>query len=372
MIPLSNPDITEQEIAEVVAVLRSGRLSLGAKLDEFEESIAKYVGAKYAIAVNSGTSGLHLCVKALGIGAGDEVLVPTFTFISAANVVLQERAVPVFVDVDENSLNISTEKIESKITSKTKAIMVVHTFGRAAEMDEIRRIAEKYDLKIIEDACEALGAEFRGEKVGKLGDAGVFAFYPNKQITTGEGGMVVTNNESTAKRIKSLRNQGRAENGEWFEHLEPGFNYRLDEMSCALGSAQMRRISEIVARREEIARIYSEKLKDNENIILPELFDKHGKISWFVFVVRLAENFSRFQRDFVFKEMKKCGIGCGRYFAPIHLQKFYRENFDYKIGDFPVAEKVAERTIALPFFNRIMPEQIDEVCGNLVKLTEIC
>lgn len=367
MIPLSSPDITDAEVIAVNEVLRSNQLSLGTKLEEFEQSVARFVGAKHAIAVNSGTSGLHLCVKVLGIGDGDEVIVPTFTFVAAANVVWQERAKPVFVDIDKNSWNLDARQIEAKITARTKAIMVVHTFGRAAELNEIRLIAEKHHLHIIEDACEALGAEFNGRKVGTFGDLGVFAFYPNKQITTGEGGMVVTDNENLARRIKSLRNQGRAANADWFDHQEPGFNYRLDEMSCALGAVQMRRINEILARRAEIAHSYHEQLKTCENLVLPELIDRNGKVSWFVYVVRLTNDFAPEQRDFVVNELTKLGIQCGRYFAPLHLQQFYRQALKHQIGDFPIAEKIAARTIALPFFNRISPSEISFVCQNLIK-----
>ncbi len=367
-IPLSAPDITEAEIASVVDVLRSPRLSLGPKLEEFELKIAEYTDAKHAIAINSGTSGLHLCVRALGLKAGDEVITTPFSFAASANVLLYENAVPVFVDIDPQSLNIDVEKIEAAISPKTKAIMVVHVFGRPSPMCEIREIAGKYNLKIIEDACEAIGAEFENRKVGNLGDCGVFAFYPNKQITTGEGGIIVTNDDSIANQAKILRNQGRDAQVEWFEHIALGYNYRLSDINCALGIEQLKRLPIILHQRETVARKYNERLKKNPHLILPEVEFQNGKISWFVYVVRLSEEFTRKRRDTIIEQMRQAEIGCGRYFAPIHLQPIYVEKFGYQVGDFPLAERASERVIALPFFNRITDVQIDEVCERLEKL----
>ncbi len=369
-IPLSAPDISESEISAVVEVLRSPRLSLGPKLEEFERNVAEFADAKHAVAVNSGTSGLHLCVRALRLKAGDEVITTPFSFVASANVLLYEKAIPVFVDIDEQTLNIDANKIEAAITPKTKAIMVVHVFGRPSPMREICEIAARYNLKIIEDACEAIGAEFENKKVGSIGDAGVFAFYPNKQITTGEGGMIVTNSEITARQAKMLRNQGRDASSEWFEHVELGYNYRLSEINCALGIGQLERIERILRRRESIARKYNERLRNNPYLVLPEIDFPNGRISWFVYVVRLNENFTRKQRDSVVNQINQSGIGCGRYFAPIHLQPFYVENFGYKTGDFPAAERAAELVIALPFFNRIADAQIEEVCETLEKSIE--
>jgi perosamine synthetase len=368
-IPLSAPDITESEIASVVEVLRSPRLSLGPKLEEFERDVAEYAGAKHAVAVNSGTSGLHLCVRAIGLKAGDEVITTPFSFIASANVLLYENAIPVFVDIDPQTLNTDANKIEAAITKKTKAIMVVHVFGRPSPMREIRKIADKYKLKIIEDACEAIGAEVETKKVGNIGDCGVFAFYPNKQITTGEGGIIVTDNEAIAKQSRMLRNQGRDIESEWFEHTALGYNYRLSDINCAIGIEQLKRLETILHQRETAARKYHERLKNNRNLILPETDTPDGRISWFVYVVRLNENFTRAQRDLIIGEMQKKGIGCGRYFAPIHLQPLYVEKFGYKTGDFPNAERAAERVIALPFFNRITDAQIEEVCRTLDDLT---
>jgi len=369
-IPLSAPDITETEIASVVEVLRSPRLSLGPKLEEFEKNVAEYAGTKHAFAVNSGTSGLHLCVRALGLKAGDEVITTPFSFVASANVLLYEKVVPVFVDIDSKTLNLDANKIEAAITEKTRAIMVVHVFGRPSPMREIVEIANRYNLKIIEDACEAIGAKSGNQTAGSVGDAGVFAFYPNKQITTGEGGMIVTNDDFIAKQARMLRNQGRDAASEWFEHVALGYNYRLPEINCALGIEQLKRLDSILNQREAIARKYQARLQKNLHLVLPEIEIPDGKISWFVYVVRLNENFTRAQRDLLIKEMNRAGIGCGRYFAPIHLQPFYVKTFGSKTGDFPLAEHAAERVVALPFFNRISDREIDEVCATLTRLLE--
>jgi len=367
-IPLSAPDVTEAEIESVVKVLRSPRLSLGPKLEEFERNIAEYTGAKYAVAVNSGTSGLHLCARSLGLKAGDEVITTPFSFVASANVLLYEKCVPVFVDIDLKTLNIDANKIEAAITAKTKAIMVVHVFGRPSPMREIIETAERYNLKIIEDACEAVGAEYENRRVGAIGDAGVFAFYPNKQITTGEGGMIVTNDDSVAAQTRMLRNQGRDSNSEWFEHVALGYNYRLSDINCAVGVEQLKRLESILRLRESAARKYNARLANNPHLVLPEIDFAGGRVSWFVYVVRLNENFTRKERDSIVVKMNEAGIGCGRYFAPIHLQPFYVKTFNFKTGDFPVAEHAAERVVALPFFNRVTDGQIDEVGGMLEKL----
>jgi perosamine synthetase len=366
-IPLSSPDITEADIAAVTQVLRSRCLSLGPRLEEFECSLAAYAGASHAVAVNSGTNGLHLCIRALGIGEGDEVIVPSFTFIAAANAIRYENAIPVFVDVGPLTLNLDPGGIEAAITAKTRAILAVHTFGCPAELDAIFEIARRHRLFVIEDACEAIGAEYDGKKVGPLGDVGVFAFYPNKQITTGEGGVVVTQSAKIAKRISVLRNHGRYANDDWFEHSEVGYNCRISEMNCALGSEQLKRINTILQRREAVAYRYHERLGGNPNFATPPMSVPRRRISWFVYVIRLAERFGQEHRDHIRREMNGRGIGCGRYFAPIHLQPAYR-NQPHRKTDLMVTEAVAGRTLALPFFNRITDDQIDEVCETLTSL----
>src|SRR5215831_7722898 len=253
-IPLSSPDIQEADIAAVLDVLRQSRLSMGPRQDEFERAVAEYVGVPFGIAVNSGTSGLHLAIRALGIGAGDEVILPSFSFIAPANAICYERATPVFVEIEPTTLTLDPACVERAITPRTRAILAVHTFGCPADLAALSSIARRHNLFLIEDACEALGAEFDGCRVGGIGDVGVFAFYPNKQITTGEGGMVITRDAALAKRMKSLRNQGRSETKDWLQHAEVGFSYRLPEMNCVLGMEQMKRIDAVLACREKIAR----------------------------------------------------------------------------------------------------------------------
>ena len=366
-IPLSSPDITETEINAVASVLRSSRLSLGPKLEEFENAVADYTGAAHAVAVNSGTSGLHLCVRALGIGEGDEVIVPSYSFVAVANAVRYERAIPVFVDIDAETLNLDPAKIEAAVTPRTRAILAVHTFGYPADLSSMFGIAQKHGLRVIEDACEALGAEFEGRKVGPLGDAGVFAFYPNKQITTGEGGVVVTQDAKVAALARSQRNQGRSHPGEWLEHGELGFNYRLSEINCALGIEQLKRLESILKKREAVAREYHRHLNGNPDLKLPLMEIPRGRISWFVYVVRLGDRFTQAQRDWIWQEMTSRGIGCGRYFAPIHWQPAYR-NFPGLRHALPNTEWSAARSLALPFFNNLKSSEIDDVCETLFDL----
>jgi perosamine synthetase len=364
-IPLSAPDITDSEIEAVVGVLKGSRLSLGPLLKEFETAIAKYAGCAHAVAVNSGTSALHLSLLALGIGEGDEVIVPSFTFIAAANVIRHVRATPVFVDIEQRTLNLDPVRVEAAITSRTRAIIVVHTFGIPANMDAFVVLAQKHNLRIIEDACEAIGAEYKGAKVGTIGNAGAFAFYPNKQITTGEGGVLVTNNSELAATARALRNQGRRETDDWFEHSEVGYNYRISEINCGLGIEQLKRIEAILERREWVAECYRSKLEGRADLILPLSKIADSRISWFVYVVRLSAEYSQADRDFVMRQLSAAGIASGRYFAPIHLQPAYRK-FAYASAHLPVTEAEAPRCIALPFFNRITESQIDRVCAALV------
>ncbi len=400
-IPLSSPDINELDKEKVLEVLNTPNLSLGPKLAEFEKKFARYTGSKYAIAVNSGTSGLHLCIKALNINDEDLVITTPFSFIASANCILFERAKPVFVDIDEKTLNVDVNKMSDIVkmsnlrNHKLKAIIPVHIFGRPCEMDEIMELAEYYELKVIEDPCEAVGAEYLSsyrkksmEKtkrlnknnknkirkkaktwrmVGTFGDCGVFAFYPNKQITTGEGGMVVTNDDNIFKLCKSMRNQGRSEIGGWLQHERLGYNYRISDINCALGIAQLERINKILAKRERVAKLYNERLKEIEGLIIPQ-FEKNKKISWFVYVIRLNNKYTKEDRDLILNKLMEIGIGCSNYFSPIHLQPFYREMFGYKKGDFPVTERVSERTIALPFYNNLKEEKIDYVCKNVKEI----
>ena len=411
-IPLSNPDITEKERNSVSEVLNTPNLSLGPILEEFENKFADYIGCKYAVAVNSGTSGLHLSVRALDIKDGNVVITPPFSFVASANCILFERANPVFVDIDEKTLNIDINQLEEKIRElrdgdkNLKAILPVHIFGRPCEIDEIIKFARRYGLYVIEDACEAVGAEYltknpqpqsgrskkfskiqeqnfnKGDKsyktaddgktwkkVGTFAECGVFAFYPNKQMTTGEGGIIVTDDEKIYKLCKSMRNQGRSEDGAWLQHERLGYNYRISDINCALGTAQLERIDEILAKRERVAKLYNERLNEMEELIIPQ-FEENKKISWFVYVLRLINIYTQKDRDLVLFKLKEKGIGCSNYFSPIHLQPFYRKMFGYKRGDFPVTERVSERTIALPFYNNLKEEQIDFVCNNLKEIIQ--
>ncbi len=362
-IPLSSPDITDEEIEAVTAVMRTPRLSLGPQLEAFEAAFATYIGVEHGVGVSSGTAGLHLCIRALNIGAGDEVIVPSFTFIAAANAIRYENAHPVFVDIEPDTLNISPDCVEAAITHRTRAIMAIHTFGRPAQMTKLLDIARRNRLVVIEDACEALGAEYEGRRVGSFGDVAVFGFYPNKQITTGEGGMVLTRNAKLAERIRALRNQGRYQDEEWLQHAELGYNYRLSEINCALGLAQLKRIDEILRLRARVARMYQEHLSQVIGLVLPAMTTSDSLISWFVYVIQLDETFTVADRDKIVERLKAAGIGCARYFAPVHLQPCYR---GWRSSSaLPITEAVSERTIALPFFNRITEDEVTYVCATL-------
>lgn len=381
-LPLARPDITDRERERVLEVLRTPDLSLGPRLPEFEEKFAAYVGAKYAVAVNSGTSGLHLCVRALGLAEGDEVVTTPFSFVASANCLLFERVRPVFVDIEERTYDVTAQAFEDKILAlrrtrrgkKLKGILPVHVFGRPCDMPGIMAVARRHRLAVIEDACEAVGAEIgvpaaggrsaAGKKSGTFGDCGVFAFYPNKQMTTGEGGMIVTGSRKLADLCRSMRNQGREPGGGWLQHVRLGYNYRLSDINCALGLAQLERLEEIIGNRERAARLYDEKLGEVPGIIAPP-FEPGNKISWFVYVVRLADRFRRRDRDLVLAGLRQAGIGCSNYFSPIHLQPFYRRQFGYTKGDFPVTEKISERTIALPFHNHLTAADVDRVGETL-------
>jgi perosamine synthetase len=365
-IPLSSPDLSAEERASVLEVLNGSQLSLGPRLPAFEHAIAERTGVRYAVAVNSGTSALHLCVKAAGIRAGDEVITTPFSFVASANCVLFERGVPVFVDIDPLTWNIHLGRLEDAITPRTKAILPVHVFGRPCAMEGILQIAAKHHLAVIEDSCEAIGATYQGKPVGGFGQTGVFAFYPNKQITTGEGGVITTNDPEIARLCRSWRNQGRGENDAWLQHERLGYNYRLSEMNCALGQAQLGRLDEILSLRAAVAARYTAMLRDLvPEVIPPSPAGDDSQISWFTYVVRLRDEFSRADRDCVLQSLRQSGVACSNYFSPIHLQPFYREAFGYRPGDFPITEHIANRTVALPFFNHLTDEQIRTVCISL-------
>jgi len=368
IIPLSSADISKEEIKEVLEVLESKRLALGPKLFELEKKVAEFADVKYAVAVNSGTSGLHLIIKALGIGRGDEVITTPFSFIASSNCILYEGAKPVFVDIDKNTLCIDVDKIEEKITNKTKAILAVDIFSHPADWDKLRVIAKKHKLFLIEDSAEALGSEYKGKKCGSFGDAAIFAFYPNKQITTGEGGVILTNDKKLADMCRSYANQGRkVDGGQWLEHVRIGYNYRLDEMSCTLGVVQMRRVSEILGKRKKVAELYNKKLSCIKSLQIPYV-NKDSNISWFVYTVVLAEKYAGKKRNEIINKMYEMGISCRDYFQTIHLQPFYRKKFGYKYGDFPIAENISKRTLSLPFYGDLCERDIDFIVASLKKI----
>jgi perosamine synthetase len=365
-IPMSSADLDESDVQAVLDVLRSGRLALGPKTIEFERAMAEYVGTRHAVAVSSGTAALHLLVKALDIGPNDEVLVPSFTFAASANALLYEGATPVFVDIEPDTYNLDVSDLERKITARTKAIMAVDVFGHPAEWDDILHIADKHGLKVIDDSCEALGAEYKGRKVGQFGDAAAFAFYPNKQMTTGEGGIIVTDDEKIASLCRSLLNQGRGEMGAWLEHERLGYNYRLDEMSSALGVSQLLRIEDFLKKRERVARSYSDEL-EKFNWVRTQVVKPHARMSWFVYVVTLAEGLNR---DQVMRAMEEQGVPVRGYFSPVHLQPYIRARFGFKEGELPVTEAIAPRTIALPFHNNLTQAQVEKVVTTLAEVVQ--
>jgi perosamine synthetase len=371
-IPLSAPDITEAEIAAVTAVLRTPHLSLGPELAAFETSFAEYHDVPHAIAVSSGTAGLHMALLALDIGPGDEVIVPSFAFIAVANAVLHVRATPVFADIDPVTLNLTPSTVEPLITPRTRAILVVHTFGIPADMHTFRALATTHNLVIIEDACEALGAQLHDRRVGAFGDLSVFGFYPNKQITTGEGGAILAHTQTHADRLHSLRNQGRVANpadilesqkaDDWLHHPDIGFNYRLSDIACALGRVQLSRIGEILALRRAAAERYHSLLADIPGIELPPLRLPRCTISWFVFVVRLPQIANRPAIQALLSEQ---GISTAPYFAPIHQQPAWRNLIVQSRLHLPITESIGSRTLALPFFTRITPSQQKRVAAAL-------
>jgi perosamine synthetase len=358
---MSFPDISRQDIDAVSRVVRSGRLALGPVAPAFEKAMAAYVGVEHAVAVSSGTAALHLIVKSLGLGPRDEVLVPSFTFAASVNAILYEGARPVFVDIHPSTLNLDVADLAHRITHRTRAIMGVDVFGLPADWAGLARIANREGLALIDDCCEGLGAEYSGRKLGSFGQAGAFAFYPNKQISTGEGGMIVTNDSELAMLARSYSNQGRAAMGAWLDHERLGYNYRMDEMSAALGLSQLGRIEEFLARREQVARLYNERLAFLPQVEVPGRFP-FCRRSWFVYVVTLKEGC---QRDRTIRAMEAQGVPARGYFSPIHTQPYIRQKFGDLSGSLPVTEAIARRTLALPFHNRLTEEEVDHVVAVL-------
>lgn len=382
-IAMSGPDLTDAELEAVAAVLRTPRLSTGPQVGIFESLVAERVGAKHAIAVNSGTAALHLCVRAVGVTDGDWVITTPFSFIASSNVLLYERAIPVFVDVDPQTGNLdpvlvaeaAADLTEGKAAARRwlptigasgegelKAILSVDVFGQPADYDTLAGTAKRYGLKTIEDSCEAIGATYKDRPAGMLGDIGVFAFYPNKQITTGEGGIVVTDHDRWADMVRALRNQGRAPGDTWLEHSYLGYNYRMDEMCAALGKVQMSRLDELLGKRDRVVGWYDERLKEIPGIELHKLIPTTTRMSWFVYVIRLDPTFDR---RTVMDCMESRGVPSRPYFTPIHLQPFYVERFGYQLGQYPVTEDLGRRSLALPFSGVMTEADVEYVCETL-------
>jgi perosamine synthetase len=363
VIPLSQPVIGEREEQLLLETLRSGRLSLGPMLTRFEAMFAERLGVSHVSAVSSGTAGLHLALRAAGVSEGDEVITTPFSFVASANSILYERARPVFVDIDERTLNLDPQAAAAAVSERTSGLMPVHIFGYPADLPAFEEIAARHGLFIVEDACEALGAAHSdGRQVGARGHPAVFAFYPNKQMTTGEGGVVVCPTPEAKERIDSERNQGRAPDMSWLDHDRLGFNYRLSDLACALGVAQLERLDELLAGRNRAAELYGEALAGIEDVELPYPDTDGDKRSWFVYVVKLPGDVDR---DGTIEALRARGIDSKPYLPAIHLMSFYRERFGHREGEFPICEDVARRSLALPFFPQITEGQVGRVAEAL-------
>ena len=388
-VPMSSPDLTEAEQKVVSEVLRTPRLSMGPYEEAFEKLVKDYVGVAHVIAVSSGTAGLHLCVRVVGITDGDWVITTPFSFVASANVMLYERAIPIFVDVDVKTGNIDTGLVEEaakdlkqggrtaqrwlprrglKDQGEVKAILPVDVFGQPVDYEPLLKTAKTYGLYVIEDSCEALGSSYRDQKAGTFGDLGTFAFYPNKQITTGEGGVVVTDNEDWASMIRSMRNQGRAPGDTWLTHKFLGYNYRMNELSAAMGAVQMTRLDELIEKRERVAQWYFQQLKGIQGVEGPQVVQTTTRMSWFVYVVRFDP---AIDRDAVIGLLEERGVPARPYFMPIHLQDYMKDQFGYREGDFPVTEDLGRRSLALPFSSVMSEEQVGIVCEALKQVVEI-
>ena len=387
IVPMSSPDLTDAERQAVQAVLNTPHLSMGGQIAAFEAAFCRLTGCRHAIGVNSGTAGLHLCVIASDIGLGDLVITSPFSFVASTNVLLYEQATPVFVDVDPVTGNLDVEQTAQAVTdllhggaaasrwlpaigaphqARLRAILGVDVFGQPADWDALHAIADPHGLTLIEDSCEALGAEYKGRPAGALAECGVFAFYPNKQITTGEGGVIVTNDDAAAARMLALRNQGRAPGDNWLQHTYLGYNYRLDEMSAALGAVQMSRLDELMRKREQVAAHYARLLAGVDGVETPTILPSTTRTSWFVYVIRLARGLDR---TAIAARLADLGIPVRPYFLPIHLQPYMVDRFGYQPGRYPVTEDLGERGLALPFSGVMRLEQVEQVVEALKRVT---
>ncbi len=382
-VPMSSPEISAEDRKAVEEVLNTTSLSMGPKIEQFEQAVCKRSGSRHAIGVSSGTTGLHLCVRAAGIVQGDLVITTPFSFISSTNVILFEKALPVFVDIDPVSGNINAVQVEQAIHDlkqggksaakwlprkggenhkAVKAVLSVDVFGQPADYDAINKICKENDLTLIEDSCEALGATYKGKQAGTFGKYGVFAFYPNKQITTGEGGVIVTDDEKDAAFMQALRNQGRAPGDAWLQHTYLGYNYRLDELSAALGYSQIQRLDHMLDSRAQVAAWYEDYLQEFPQIEIPHILPSTTRMSWFVYVIRVKDTLDR---DSFAHRLVENGINVRPYFLPIHLQPYIAEQFGYQPGDFPVTEDLGKRGLALPFSSVMTEDQVLQVCEGI-------
>jgi len=382
---MSSPEINEDDRQAVMEVLNTTYLSMGPKIEQFEKAVRDLTGSRHAIAVSSGTTGLHLCIRAAGIEQGDIVITTPFSFISSTNVILFEKAVPVFVDIDPLTGNMDMGQVKQAVLDlnkggkdaikwlprrfegkegKLKAVLSVDVFGQPADYDALNPICDEYGLTLIEDSCEALGAAYKGKPAGKFGKYGVFAFYPNKQITTGEGGIIITDDDEDAAFMQALHNQGRAPGDAWLQHTYLGYNYRLDEMSAALGLSQIKRLDLMLNSRAQVAAWYNQYLQEFPMIEIPQVLPSTTRMSWFVYVIRLDPSINR---DEFARKLIANDIPVRPYFLPIHLQPYIADQFGYRSGDFPVTEDLGERGLALPFSSVMSKEQVIRVCEGIRK-----
>jgi perosamine synthetase len=367
MIKLANPDITSKEIKAVVKVLRSGTLSLGPELTAFENDFARYVGRRHALAVSSGTAGLHMAANALGLKAGDEVITSPYSFIASVNCILYQGAKPVLADIDPVTLNLDPAQAAKKITGKTKALLAVDVFGLPADYKKLNALCRKHNLELIEDSCEALGARHHGRMAGSFGKIAVFGFYPNKQITTGEGGMVLCDDPRIYRHMAALRNQGRSSMGGWLAHHILGYNYRMSDISAALGRAQLARLPAMLERRRRVAQNYKKLFAKHlpEFVTLQEVPGQER--SWFVFAVLAPPALKGKKRDHLIKGLQAAGIQCAHYFPALHLQPALK-GLGYKKGDFPVAEDISGRSLALPFHHKLSLRDQEKVVAAIGRM----
>lgn len=361
-IPLAQPSIGPRERELVNQVLDSDVLALGPFARAFEEAVAAVAGRRFGISCNSGTAGLHMVVRALGLNEGDEVITTPFSFVASSNCLLYERVRPRFVDIEEDSLGLDPAQVADAAGPSVKGVLPVQVFGRPCRIDAIMGIAAQHGWRVIEDSCEALGSSMGDRPLGSYGDASVFAFYPNKQITTGEGGVVVTDDEQLAESMRSLRNQGRDTNGTWLRHIQLGYNYRLDELSAAIGVAQVERLAELKAGRDRVVAEYAAAFAGQDWLQLPAA-GPNESVDWFVYVIRLDP---RVDRDRLMADLEMVGVPTRPYFSPLHLQPLYQELLGHRPGDFPVTERVATSTLALPFSARLPTDDVRYVADAMI------